>query len=116
MFNIFLQMIINLVLTIIIEVSFSLILGIRNRKDIYSIIFINCVTNIVLNYIMNIIKYFVYSNILIYIILTIFEIVVVLIEYKYYQKNLEYKRINPLILSIILNILSFGTGLLIYNL
>lgn len=116
MFNIFLQMIINLVLTIIIEVSFSLILGIRNRKDIYSIIFINCVTNIVLNYIMNIIKYFVYSNILIYIILTIFEIVVVFIEYKYYKKYLEYKRINPLILSIILNILSFGFGLLIYNL
>lgn len=115
MFNIFLQMIINLALTIIIEVSFSLILGIRNRKDIYSILFINCVTNIVLNYIMNIIKCFAHSNILIYIILTIFEIIVVFIEYKYYKKYLEYKKINPLILGIILNVLSFGFGLLIYN-
>ena len=115
MFNIFLQMIINLVLTIIIEVSFSLILGIRNRKDIYSIIFINCITNIIINYIMNTIKYFIYSNIIIYIILAIFEVIVVLVEYKFYKRNLEYKRINPLILSIILNTLSFSIGILIYN-
>ncbi len=115
MFNIFLQMIINLVLTIIIEVSFSLILGIRNRKDIYSIIFINCITNIIINYIMNTIKYFIYSNIIIYIILAIFEVIVVLVEYKFYKRNLEYKKLNPLILSIILNTLSFSIGLLIYN-
>lgn len=115
MFNIFLQMIINLVLTVVIELCFSLILGIRNRKDIYNTIFINCVTNVMINYIMNIIKYFVYSNILIYIILIIFEIIVVLVEYNFYKNNLEYKRINPLILSIILNVLSFGFGLLIYN-
>ena len=115
MFNIFLQMIINLVLTVMIELSFGLVLGIRNRKDIYNIVFINCVTNIILNYIMNIIKYYIYSNILIYVILTIFEIIVVLVEYSFYKKNLEYRKINPLVLSIILNTLSLGIGLLIYN-
>ena len=115
MLNIFLQMIINLVLTVTIELVIGLILGIRKKSDIYNIIFINCVTNIIINYIMNIFKYFIYSNIIIYIILVIFEVIVVLVEYKFYKKNLEYKKINPLLLSIILNILSVSIGLLIYN-
>lgn len=115
MLNIFLQMIINLVLTVIIELVVGLIIGIRKKSDIYNIIFINCITNIIINYVMNIFKYFIYSNIIIYIILAIFEVIVVLVEYKFYKRNLEYKKINPLLLSIILNILSFSIGFLIYN-
>lgn len=114
MFTIFLQMIINLILTIVIELFISLLLGVRKKIDIINIIFINCITNIILNYLINIISYFLYPNMfMIYFILVILELIIIIVEYIFYKRNLEYNKINPLILSIILNTLSFGIGLLI---
>ena len=113
MIKLVLQMFINLVLTIFIELGISLLLGIRKRNDINNIIYINCITNIVLNYIINILSIIFYKNIfIVYVILGILEILVIFIEYIYYKNNLKYK-INPLLLSIILNTLSFTIGLFI---
>ena len=105
MIKLVLQMFINLVLTIFIELGISLLLGIRKRNDINNIIYINCITNIVLNYIINILSIIFYKNIfIVYVILGILEILV--------KNNLKSK-INPLLLSIILNTLSFTIGLFI---
>lgn len=113
MIKLVLQMFINLVLTIFIELGISLLLGIRKRNDINNIIYINCITNIVLNYIINILSIIFYKNIfIVYVILGILEILVIFIEYIYYKNNLKSK-INPLLLSIILNTLSFTIGLFI---
>ena len=46
----------NLLLTIIIELAISLILGIKEKKDINNIIIINCITNPILNIILLIIN------------------------------------------------------------
>lgn len=108
------QMIVNLLLTIVIELSLGLIIGVRKKSDIYDIIFINCVTNLVLNYIINICSFFLYKNVMIlYILVLILEILVVIIEYKFYKKNLNFKKINLLIFSIILNVSSFLIGLVL---
>lgn len=113
MIKLVLQMLINLILTIFIELGISLLLGIRKRNDINNIIYINCITNIVLNYIINILSMIFYKNILlVYVTLGILEILVIFIEYIYYKNNLKSK-INPLLLSIILNTLSFTIGLFI---
>ena len=61
MIKLVLQMFINLVLTIFIELGISLLLGIRKRNDINNIIYINCITNIVLNYIINILSIIFYE-------------------------------------------------------
>ena len=114
MIRLILQMLINLVLTIIIELGFSLLIGIRKRNDINNIIYINCITNIVLNYIINICSFIFNKNVLIvYLILGVLEILVVYIEYIYYKNNISFNKIKPLLLSIILNILSFTIGLFI---
>lgn len=113
MIKLVLQMLINLILTIFIELGISLLLGIRKRNDINNIIYINCITNIVLNYIINILSMIFYKNILlVYVTLGILEILVIFIEYIYYKNNLKSK-INQLLLSIILNTLSFTIGLFI---
>ena len=114
MIKLILQMLINLVLTIIIEIGFSLLLGVRKRNDISNIVYINCITNIVINYIINICSLIFYKNVfIVYIILCILEIIVIYIEYIYYKKKLIFDKINPLTLSIILNTLSFTIGLFI---
>lgn len=114
MIDIIFRMFINLVLTILIELEIGFILGIRKRNDINNVIYINCITNIVLNYIINICLFIFYKNILVvYIIIGILEILVIYVEFIYYKNNLKFNKIKPLLLSIILNTLSFTIGLLI---
>lgn len=103
----------NLLLTIIIELAISLILGIKEKKDINNIIIINCITNPILNIILLIIMYFISNNIIIYSLIFIFEIIVIYLEYLYYKNRIIFKNINILLFSIILNTISFMTGLII---
>ena len=101
-----------LLLTIVIEIIISLILGVRNKKDLLMITLINICTNPIV--------VFIYSKIikdnLRTIVLLILEIMVVLIEGAFYKKTLKFKRIPPYLLSSILNLCSYliGTIILIY--
>ena len=98
--------------TIIIELLVAFILKVRDKKDILNIILVNITTNPLLvtttTYI-NIIYGLKYRNILIY----PFEILVVLVEGLVYKKYLKYKKINPYLLSFILNVSSYLIGLII---
>lgn len=112
--KIVISMLTALSLTIIIEVSIGYLLKIRDKMDILHVVLINGITNPVINCLLMIINYlFRLSNILYYSIVLILEIIVVYVEYKYYEKNLIYKRINLLSFSFILNASSFILGLII---
>ena len=98
-----------LLLTILIELTLALILGIRDKKDIINVILVNVITNPVV----------VMSQILLYlrfgykieiIGVAILEILVVPVEGLIYKKVLKYNKINPILLSLILNASSLIIG------
>ena len=110
--NIFKIIIICLISTIIIELLFALLLGIRKRIDIVNAILVNILTNPFVSSLplfINV-RYGVRAR---NITLAILEVVTVLIEGYIYKKYLNYKKINPYFLSLILNCASYFIGLII---
>ncbi len=105
-------MFICLISTIIVELLISLLLGIRNKRDILNIVLANCLTNPLVVSITNIVNVYIGYNES-YIVLYILELLVVIVEGLLYKKYLIYKKINPFIISLILNLCSYLFGLLI---
>ena len=102
----------NLILTVIIEVILALIIGIRNKKDIIIVILVNLFTNpfvTIIPFIFNIYCGIMYKKIS----LIILEILIVLLEGYIYKKSLIKNKPNPYILSLILNVASYGVGFII---
>ena len=102
----------SLVLTIIIEVIVGIIIGIRRKKDILNIILVNMITNPIVNIVPIVLNIYVslkMRNISLYTL----EIVTFFTEALIYKKVLEYKKLNYFLISFILNISSYGIGLLI---
>lgn len=97
--------------TIIIELLLALILGIRDKKDILNIILVNVMTNPLLVSLTTYITYNRIFNRILFII--IMEVLVVIIEGFTYKKILKFKKINPYVLSLILNASSYFIGELI---
>ena len=108
------NLIISLILTIIIELGISLILGIRKKCDIYVVILVNICTNPIVVYIANCLK-LLNNNMVYNIVIVILEIMVVIVEFELYKRYLKTYKKSPLALSIINNTLSFGIGLIINN-
>ena len=103
-----------LLCTIIIELSVSILLGVRNKKDIINIVLVNVVTNpivVLFPYIIGLR----YGNSPRYIVLFILEILTFIFEGCIYKKYLKYNKINSYILSLILNIMSYFIGNIINN-
>lgn len=98
-----------LICTIIIELVFAIILGIKNKKDLINIILVNVLTNpiVVSLPIYILFKYNKeYSNI----IFVILETMTFVVEGFIYKKNLKFKKINPFLISLILNLFSYFIG------
>ena len=104
-------MLISLTCTLVIETTLAFILKYRG-KDLLNVMLVNILTNPLLNSIIVAINYY-YGLTARNITLYILEVLVVIIEGFIYHKNLERRRINGFILSLILNIASYGLGLLI---
>lgn len=104
-------MLICLSSTIVIELIMSLLLGIRNKKDILNVILVNIMTNPL---VVSILMYITYNRLFnTTISIIILEILVILTEGFTYKKVLTFDKINPYVLSLILNISSyFISGLL----
>lgn len=104
-----------LICTIIIEVLVAIILKIRNKKDLLNIILVNILTNplVVSIPILILIKYGYNARMICLIIL---EILTVIVEGLIYFKVFNYKKINPFIVSLILNLSSYLIGDIINNL
>lgn len=111
--DILLIMLICLSSTIMIELIMSLLLGIRNKKDILNVILVNIMTNPL---IVSILMYITYNRLFnTTISIIILEILVVLTEGFTYKKVLTFDKINPYVLSLILNISSYFIGGLLNN-
>ena len=104
-------MIFCLICTILIESITGFIIGIR-KKDIIIVILVNILTNPLVTSIPTffLIKYGKLSRIISLIIL---EILTFIIEGFIYKKTLYYKKANPYIISLILNICSYTLRLII---
>ena len=98
-----------LIYTIIIELLVALILSVRDKKDLIYVVLVNIITNpIVVSSTIFINSKFGYSvkNIALYSL----EILAVLVEGFIYLKKLKYKKLNPFILSLLLNLSSYLIG------
>ena len=106
-------MLICLSSTIMIELIMSLLLGIRNEKDILNVILVNIMTNPL---VVSILMYITYNRLFNTTISIItLEILVILTEGFTYKKVLTFDKINPYVLSLILNISSYFIGGLLNN-
>lgn len=106
-------MLICLSSTIMIELIMSLLLGIRNKKDILNVTLVNIMTNPL---VVSILMYITYNRLFnTTISIIILEILVILTEGFTYKKVLTFDKINPYVLSLILNISSYFIGGLLNN-
>ena len=109
--NIFVRLIYALSVTVLIEWGLSCIF-LRSKSDRQIVVLAQCLTNPILNMLL-IINY----NLELFnpiVVLVVLEISIVFIEAIIYKKSLKEKtKINPLILSILLNIASFSVGQLL---
>ena len=103
---------ISLLLTITIELSISLMLGINSHNDIRTIILVNICTNPIVVYIAKILK-LLNNNIVYILILVLLEIIVVIVEFKLYNKYLKDYEKSKVILSLVNNMSSYLIGVLI---
>ena len=104
-----------LLCTIMIEVGVSFLLKVRNKKDFLNIVLVNTLTNpIVVSLPFFILLKFGYA----YYQKTfyILEILAFITEGFIYKKVLKYKKMNPYLLSIILNLSSYFIGEIINKL
>lgn len=99
----------SLICTIIIELVVSIILGIKNKKDILNVILVNIITNPLVAVIPVYFNFF-YSLKMRNIFLIILEILTLIFEGYMYKKYLNFKNINPFLISLILNCSSYFIG------
>lgn len=105
------SLVISLILTIIIEILVSYILGVRKKEDFKLIILVNIYTNPVVVFISNIVQRL--NDVIIFSFsIFILEVWAVIIEGLIYRKYLKEK-INFVNLSILCNICSFGLGVIL---
>ena len=104
-----------LVLTIIIELVIAIIIGIRNKKDILNVILVNVFTNPLVTSI-PIFIYLKYGYNAEKVSLIILEIFAFVTEGFIYSKVLKYKKLNPYLISLILNLSSYLIGVVINSL
>lgn len=97
-------------ITIIIETLLAYLLKIREKEDLLNIVIINFITNVALN-IFIIINTTLFNKLIINILLL--EIVIIVVEGIFYKKKLSYKKINPFLISLILNTVSYFFSIII---
>ena len=105
------SIVLSLVFTIFIELVISILCGINNKNDIIYIILINILTNPSTELINLLIK----DSSFHYPIIITVEIIIIIIEYRFYKKVLRTQNINLLYLTILNNICSYAIGI-IFNL
>jgi len=99
----------SLILTIIIEVIVGIIIGIREKKDILNVVLVNMITNPIVNVVPIVLNVYVSLKARSISIYTL-EIITLFTEGLIYKKVLKYKKINYFLISLILNLSSYGIG------
>ena len=96
------SLIISLILTLLIELTISYILGIRKNEDIQVVIWANILTNPIVVFTANCIS-LINNNVIYNIVVMILEISAVITEAIIFKKFLDFKEKSPLLISIINN-------------
>jgi hypothetical protein len=103
-----------LFLTIAIELVVAFFFGFRKKSEIVAIIFVNLLTNPVLNYLLLVNNHFSFFKI--NLVITLFlELLVVLAEWKLLVYALQEKSNRILVLSFAMNFCSYIAGVLIFR-
>ena len=97
-----------LILTVIIEVVVSFIIGYR-KKDLVNVMLVNIMTNPIV-FIIPVYFNYKYGILERNVVLLILEIMALVLEALVYKKHLINKKINPFVLSLILNLSSYLIG------
>ena len=98
-----------LLCTIVIELLIALILSVIDKKDLIYVILVNILTNPIV-VLLPIFIYYKFGYMAKSITLYLLEILTVFIEGLIYLKTLKYKKLNPFILSLLLNLSSYLIG------
>ncbi len=98
-----------LIITIVIELTVGLLIGVRDKKDLLNIILVNIMTNPVVVSVPVLILLLCGTTTR-WISLAVLEILTVMAEGLVYFKFFKYKKINGFLVSFILNIASYGIG------
>ena len=102
-------MVMCLIITLVIELFFAWLFKVRKKKDFINVALANIITNPIVVITPRFIS-FNYGFYLYDICLIILEILTVIVEGFLYQRYLQYKKINPYLLSLLLNLLSYFIG------
>lgn len=107
-------MLLCLTVTIIIELIFALILKIHDKTDLINVVLVNILTNplLVSTLYLVFLEYGEFAKIVFEIII---EIVILAVEGTIYKRYLKYNKINPYLISLILNISSYFIGGIVIN-
>lgn len=103
-----------LFLTIVIELAVVFFFGFRKKKEIIAIIFINLLTNPILNYLLLVNNHFSFFKPDLSIILFL-EVIVVLTEWRLLVFSLQEESKKLLALSTAMNFCSYLVGVLIFR-
>lgn len=103
----------NLVATLLIEVPLALALGVRGRKNVWTVYEVNCLTNPIVVTILFLLVRTTLCIPAVRGILFLMECVVVWAEGMIYKRRLTDAPMSPIKLSLILNAVSYGTGLVL---
>ena len=97
-----------LALTVVIEAAFAFVLGVRTGRGQLIVLLANVITNPLLNAVLTVVSFYL-SPAVYYWFLVPLEVVAVLAEGRIYQTTLRLK-LNPYLLSFLLNAASFLFG------
>jgi len=103
-----------LILTLVIEVSVAWLFGLRTKKEFWTVILINVITNPLLNYLITVNGYFHLVSQTNAFILCL-EVVIVLVEWRLLVWVLRQSVKKMLVLSVVMNAASYLAGLLIFR-
>jgi hypothetical protein len=99
-------------LTVLVEISVAFLFGFKNKKAILAVVFINLITNPMLNYFLIINNYFSFVFISA-VTLLVLEVIIVLVEWLLLVFVLRQSFKKLLVLSIAMNFCSYFVGVLI---
>jgi len=105
-------LLISLILTVIMEIGFSLAVRVWNKKDLLLVLLVNVLTNPFVVFTYHAINN--YTNMNPNIVKVVLEILVVVVEARYYAKY-AIRITHPYIFSISCNAFSFVMGLILFR-
>jgi hypothetical protein len=108
------EMLFALLITIAVECLTAFVLGYREKVQIYIVVLVNVITNPLLNYILMVMRFIWHANVNIYLIMLL-EAAVIIIEWRIMAYALRVESKKLLILSAVMNGVSYGVGVLIFG-